>query len=407
MARLPPLRRDLDLMPSPVEGHPGLLIRDPFRYSEATLVVPPALVPLLACFDGETTEADLRERLARLTGEPQVSELLRHLVGTLSGSGFLEDDVSAGLRRARGEAFAAAPLRDPAHAGSAYPEDAEELGRTLARYLAEDAEARPPDVALLGIAAPHVSPEGGFRSYAAAYAALPESSGDRTVVILGTSHFGAPEKFGLTRKPFVTPLGRTLVDLDVVEGLARAAPESAVMEDYCHAVEHAIEFQVVFLQHVWGPGVRIVPILCGPFARSTLEGGRPEDDAGVAAFLDALGGLAAREGPRLYWVLGVDMAHVGRRYGDGFAARAGESRLSAVARRDHQRIERLIEADAAGFWALVQEEGDDLRWCGASPLYTFLAAARPAGGRLLRYEQWNIDPESVVSFAGLAFSPRA
>ena len=30
------------------------------------------------------------------------------------------------------------------------------------------------------------------------------------------------------------------------------------MEDYCHAVEHSIEFQVVMLQHIYGPKVRIL-----------------------------------------------------------------------------------------------------------------------------------------------------
>jgi AmmeMemoRadiSam system protein B len=402
MPPLPPLRRDLDIMPSPIEGHPGLLIRDPFHYSDATVVIPPSLVPLLECFDGQITELDLHERLVVLTGNLEVSELLRHLVDTLSRSGFLEDPAGAEMKRSRRDAFARAEVREPAHAGSAYPEEREALVRTLDGYLAQAGPAEP---ALLGIAAPHVSPEGGFRSYAEAYASLPGPSEQRTVIVLGTSHYGAPERFGLTRKPFVTPLGRTRVDLDVVDALARAAPEAVTMEDYCHAVEHAIEFQVLFLQHVWGADVRIVPILCGPFARSTLLGGRPEDDPAVAAFLGALGELAAREASRLYWVLGVDMAHLGRRYGDAFEARPGLPRLVDAALRDGQRIDRIVEGDAAGFWDLVVEHHDDLRWCGASPLYTFLAAVRPRAARLLRYEQWNIDPGSVVSFAGLAFSP--
>ena len=35
------------------------------------------------------------------------------------------------------------------------------------------------------------------------------------------------------------------------------------MEDYCHAVEHSIEFLVVFLQHLFGSDIRILPVLCG------------------------------------------------------------------------------------------------------------------------------------------------
>jgi hypothetical protein len=52
----------------------------------------------------------------------------------------------------------------------------------------------------------------------------------------------------------------------------------------------------------------------------------------------------------------------------------------------------------------VREEQDDLKWCGSSPFYTFLKTAPKARGELLRYEQWNIDERSVVSFAGIAFT---
>jgi hypothetical protein len=48
--------------------------------------------------------------------------------------------------------------------------------------------------------------------------------------------------------------------------------------------------------------------------------------------------------------------------------------------------------------------GDELNWCGYSALYTFARALPRARGRILRYEQWNIDPQSVVSFASLEFS---
>jgi AmmeMemoRadiSam system protein B len=401
---LPALRRNLDLMPSPVPDRPGLLMRDPYRYAEAVLVVPPPLVPCLAFFDGRCEEGDLRLALARLTGDVRVGEVLDQLRGTLSASGFLEDETYHRFRDERHRAFADAPRRESAHAGSAYPSEPEALRATLDRYLA-DADAAPAAPArdgLLGIAAPHVSPEGGWRSYAAAYRALGPEPKDRTFVVLGTSHYGEPDRFGLTRKAFLTPYGETSVDEALVERLAAAGGASVRREDYCHSVEHSIEFQVVFLQHLYGPEVRILPVLCGPLSGGSRRQ-RPEDDARVAQFLDALAGMAATEGERLVWVLGVDMAHVGRRYGDDQAALADEGPMAQVAARDRERCQRLCDGDAAGFWGLVRENGDDLRWCGAAPFYVFLRAAAPAGGELLRYEQWNIDEQSVVSFAGMAF----
>jgi hypothetical protein len=272
--------------------------------------------------------------------------------------------------------------------------------------MAEEAgEAAAADGDLFAIAAPHVSPEGGWQSYRAAYRQLKPEHRQRTFVILATSHWGEPGRFGLTRKRFRTPLGEAQTDQPLTDWLAARGGGAVEMEDYCHSFEHTVELQLIFLQHALGPDVRILPILCGSFARSFAGGGRPEDDENVKRFIEALGELREREGDRLFWILGVDMAHMGARYQDDFMAVAGQGIMSEVGARDEERIARIAASDAAGFWDLVREnQDDDLKWCGSAPFYTFLKAAPKAQGELLRYEQWNIDERSVVSFAGMAFS---
>jgi MEMO1 family protein len=398
------LRPTLDFMPSPLQDRPGLLIRDPFRFSDATLILPPVLVGCLEFFDGDHSELDLRAYLVKLTGDLDVGGLVGHLADTLANAGFLEDENFARIKDAAERAFAEAPVREPVHAGSAYPADPAELTQTFAEYLPEALSA--PDDGAIAIAAPHVSPFGGIEAYRAAYQSLTPAHAQKTFVILGTSHYGEPDRLGLTRKPFVTPFGAAATDTAIVDRLAEAAGDGAFMEDYCHAVEHSIEFQVVFLQYLFGPGIRIVPVLCGSFARSLYRGDMPEDGEGVRRALGALGELAAKEGDRLLWVLGVDMAHMGRRYGDQFEAKAGHAEMEEVTRRDSTRIQRMEQGDARGFWNLVQENRDDLKWCGSAPIYTFLKAVPQARGSLLKYQQWNIDQHSVVSFAGLRFDAR-
>ena len=388
-------------MPSPVQDRPGLLIRDPFHYSDTTLIIPPVMAACLEFYDGSHTDLDMKEMLVRLTGDLQAGELERHLTGTLARAGFLEDENYAALREERHRTFAESSQRSPAHAGSAYPEELQPLQQTLNRYM--DCDPVPGAASLAGIAAPHVSPEGGWQSYQAAYRSLNGHGAAHVFAILGTSHYGQPDRFGLTRKPFATPLGEARTETRLVNELADKAGAAVVMEDYCHSVEHSIEFQVLFLQHLYGPDVRILPILCGSFARSIYEGGIPEDDDGVRAFFDVLGNIAARESDRLCWILGVDMAHMGRRYGDSQPATAGTGEMLTVAERDRQRIDRMVEGDAAGFWELVQENHDDLKWCGSAPIYTFLKSHPSASGRLEHYQQWNIDEESVVTFAGITF----
>src|SRR5208282_3376799 len=123
---LPRLRLGLDFIPSSDPEHPGLLIRDPLKFSDAMLLIPPQLVECLACFDGEQTTLDLRAALVRITGEIQIGELEKHLVDTLSQAGFLEDEIFESQRAARVNEFVAAPRREASHAGTAYPEQADE-----------------------------------------------------------------------------------------------------------------------------------------------------------------------------------------------------------------------------------------------------------------------------------------
>jgi AmmeMemoRadiSam system protein B len=394
----------LDFVPSPAPDHPGLFIRDPYKFSDAMLIIPPVLIQCLQCFDGQQTDLDLRAMLVQLTGDFEVGEIQQHLIETLSNAGFLEDESFARMEEERRREFRELAVRPPAHAGSGYPAEAEELSETMQEYMSGDEAPTGVNDGLIAIAAPHVSPQGGWQSYRAAYRMLRPEHRDRTFVILGTSHYGEPEKFGLTRKNFATPFGEAVTDRRLVDWLAARADGAIEMEDYCHSFEHTVEFQVVFLQHVLGPDVRILPILCGAFAHSIYEGGNPEKDDGVKAFLEALGELNDREGGRLFWVLGVDMAHMGVRYGDGFQAEANAGEMNVVGVRDEARIARINAADAAGFWDLVRENRDDLKWCGSAPFYTFLKAVPEVKGELLRYEQWNIDEQSVVSFAGMSFS---
>src|SRR3954468_15187560 len=103
---LPALRRTLELMPSPVAESPGLLVRDPFRYAEGMIILPPPLVPCLLLFDGRHAEGDLRELLVRITGEIEVGPVVEHLQETLSRGGFLEDEVFDSIRETRHRAFA-------------------------------------------------------------------------------------------------------------------------------------------------------------------------------------------------------------------------------------------------------------------------------------------------------------
>jgi AmmeMemoRadiSam system protein B len=406
---LPQLRRELDIMPSPLDDQPGLLMRDPFLYTEQTIIVPPLLARGLRYFDGQHTDADLRAYLRRETGEVEVTALASHLVDALETGGFLESDTYARLRDEKHTAFAESAVKHPAHVGSAYEAEPAALREQLKGW-GVNAVAEPSSRGrLVGVAAPHVSPVGGYESYAAAYKQLEAQHASKTFVILGTSHYGQGERWGLTRKAYDTPLGAVETDQAFVDALVKRAGDSIEMEDYCHASEHSIEFQTVYLQHMLGPhlpeGERLlaVPILCGGLSESLYSDQRPESNDAVRRFFDALTETAAERGSDLVFVLGIDLAHIGRRYDDDLVAEAETGPLLEVRRRDEERLARVAAGDLEGYYELLRANQDDLRWCGHGPLYTFLSTVGGFEGNVLSYEQWNIDPQSVVSFTGMEF----
>ena len=105
--------------------------------------------------------------------------------------------------------------------------------------------------------------------------------------------------------------------------------------------------------------------------------------------------------------MGVDLAHVGVRYGDELVARADQAEMLEVKEEDHERLKQVCAGDGEEFFELVRPEQDRLKWCGFSPLYTFLSSlqnVQKIQGEVLRYDQWNIDDQSVVSFAAMEFA---
>ena len=406
---LPRLRGDIDVMPSPLPEQPGLLLRDPFLYTDHILVIPPAWIVVLQCLDGAHSALDAQVILTRLAGGRIVARAdVEQFVSVLKEAGFVEGDELNELRERRHEEFRLAPIREATHAGSAYPAERDDIDSLFAKRMSEAQDSGAPWP--LAIAAPHISPEGGFASYQAAYQ-LPPVAEETTFVILGTSHYGAPERFGTSTKPFRTPLGTAEVDLQALAdfvAFAGGAGDAVVEEDYCHRAEHSIELQVLFLQYQLARPIRIVPILCGPFLDSLKTGKPPESIDSNRRVFDALAELHAKRN-NLVWVLGVDMAHIGTRYGHREAARAGEGVMEEVAEKDQRRLERICEGDAEGFFDLVHPGGDELNWCGYAPIYTFLrsvGAAVKLRGDARAYEQWNIDESSVVTFGAVHFFER-
>jgi len=129
---VPPLRRGIDIMPSPLAESPGLILRDPFRYTQAVLLIPSGWIPALALLNGSSTELELQETLTRASGGQFVRrEDVQQFVQILRNHGFLESEEFHRLRDAGQEEF-----RPPHAAGRARRENdgGEARGREWIRH---------------------------------------------------------------------------------------------------------------------------------------------------------------------------------------------------------------------------------------------------------------------------------
>ena len=129
--------------------------------------------------------------------------------------------------------------------------------------------------------------------------------------------------------------------------------------------------------------------------------GEPESDPRVPRFLDALGETLQATERRVCVIAGVDLAHVGPRFGD--AEPNTPDFLERVAGEDRRMLEAVMAGQAGAFFDSVAADGDRRRICGLSPIYAFLRALPGARGELLRYSQWP-DPAGAVTFCAAAFS---
>ena len=150
-------------------------------------------------------------------------------------------------------------VRQPAVAGTFYPDSAEILRQSVDSYLAG---ARRPDIVPKALIAPHAGYVYSGAIAASAYVLLqPLHDKIRRVVLLGPSHRVPFHGIALSSaQAFRTPLGDISLDSAGIEAL-QALPEVRIL-DAAHALEHSLEVHLPFLQTVLDDFV-LVPMAVG------------------------------------------------------------------------------------------------------------------------------------------------
>ncbi len=301
--------------------------------------------------------------------------------------------------------FAQYPLegtRQAMYAGSWYEGDGDKLRRQIqdmlqgAAPLVDAASAAKLTAAnsalthpILALVVPHAGYVFSGQAAAHAYKAVQGQTVKR-VFLLGPSHHvafhGAALPMAIT---FSTPLGDLDVDKDVTAELKEYPIFSKQPE--VHRVEHSLEMQLPFIREVFGPDVKIVPIVIGLLS----------DDTEIRLLAEILKGYVSSTD---LVVVSSDFTHYGPRYQyQPFK----ENIRDNVRKLDSSAFEHLSHLDLDGFLKFQEETKDTI--CGFYPC-SILTAMLPEGCKATLLEYYTSqdttaeDKEHSVSYLAIAYS---
>jgi MEMO1 family protein len=410
-----PRMRPVEAFPVQQDGKTSVYLKDPLNFA-TPLGISPAGYFVLAHFDGQHSFTDVQEAYCKQFGSLLMSDDLKSFIDMLDQHYYLDSERFRDYKNAVVLEFRNQTTRAPAHVG-VYKADPVELQTQLEGFF-----SAPSGPGLLNgqvaaatpraIVAPHIDFHRGGPAYAWAYKPLAESDGADLYVLLGTSHYSGQTPYILTLKDFATPLGLVETDRDFVQRLQAKCAEDCFTDEYLHRGEHSLEFQVVFLKYIAQQRAaltgrpekpfKIVPILVSSFHSAVVNQTLPEKDSAVGTFLRTLRDLAALESRQVCFVAGVDLAHVGRQFGD--REPITDDFLKWVESEDQELVNRLAALDAPGFFNAVAKDQDKRRICGFSPLYSLIHLLDGAKGKQLKYSQaFTPETGSAVTFSSLIF----
>jgi len=267
-------------------------------------------------------------------------------------------------------------IRKPAVAGRFYPANPVELQNALNTFI-DPVQTR---TKVLGVVVPHAGYIYSGHVAGAVYSRveLPVRN-----IVLCPNHTGFGVPLSIMRSGvWRTPLGDMEIDEELSAELMKSDPR---LEDdiEAHRLEHALEVQLPFMQHLLGASVRFVPITLGTGNLDRLQ----ELGRAIAKVVQAVA-------PEALIIASSDMNHY-------------ES--DAITRvKDRKAIDQMLTLNAEGLYDVVRRE--NISMCGYGPAVSMLTAAKILGAskaELVRYAtsgDVSLDFDHVVGYAGITVS---
>jgi AmmeMemoRadiSam system protein B len=403
-----PRRRALDAFPIQHKGEHYFVLRDTEGLLDDPMILDPFSFLVWQLMTGSTDLAAIRREIAVYAEGVDVPEnRILHVIEQLTKNLLVESPEVDERRRTLAEDYRKLTTRPAMFAGKGgYAVEPSALDREIDGYYRGELGAGAPDRTaahppLRGVLSPHIDFRRGGACYTHAWREVAESAPPETVVVLGVAHLSPPSPFILSDKAYETPLGALEPDRDFIKAFNKRSPGGLMDDEIVHRNEHSIEFQAVFLRHALPDAdLRIVPILCSSFDPANGKG--PSSDARTEDTILALDECVRACGRKILIVAGVDLAHVGPRFGDDRPI--DESLVKWMTEGDAKSLRHVAAVDPEGFWQSVMADGNQRHVCGLTATYTALRLLKGAAGSLKQYAFAPDPAGGLVSFAAATFS---
>lgn len=398
---IPRLRQDIEVIPTVYQGSAAYVIKDGLGLIPEPVIVQGSGLELMRFMDGKRNIQDIQLEFMRAHNNVYFSqEEITKYVSALDAAMILDSPRYQESKARIVAEYNQLDIREAHLAGKAYPTESKELNSLLASIL-QQAEPLPDTIipdSIKALVAPHIDIELGRKVYANAYSAISRLT-PRRIVVLGTGHNLRDGFFALTSKDFLTPLGRVSTHKEWIQSLYTAGGDAVCADDMAHRSEHSLEFQLLFLQHLFGSDFSLVPVLCGSFHQILMALHRPSENPGIKDFLQQLRNCVADD-PSTLIVAGVDFSHVGPKFGHSQYASV---LLPETRQHDNRLMQAICQGDLTGFWGEVQQVEDKYNVCGLSAIACLMELCPDMIGHVLGYDVWEEQPtRSAVSFGAIS-----
>jgi len=289
-------------------------------------------------------------------------------------------------------------IRKPSVAGQFYPGQHNACIAEINEYLDQITPSESlPETIVAGIV-PHAGWVFSGSLAAMVFSAIKQQNAKvHTFVVFGAAHsyFGdSPAVYD--RGSWSTPIGDIAIDEDLANAVLKSG--KAFSDTDAHELEHSIEVQVPFIQHLFA-GAKLLPILVPPNPQATALG-------------QAIGEIITNQEEKNVICIGsTDLTHYGPRYGFTRMGTGPEALNWASKVNDREFINLALRLEANN---LLKNAAENSNSCGPGAAAAAVAAAKELGrtkgillchansSEIMLKKMGNTSPDSV-GYAAIVF----